>query len=227
MTLSLRRHKLVQIDQTIGPEAKSAAPPTAAIVLAGGRATRMGGADKPLLNLGGKPLAAHVMAALAPQCATLSVNANGDATRLAGLGAPVVPDDLPGFPGPLAGILAGLDYFAARHPAFEFAVSAATDTPFLPADLVARLHAARSATGAEIAIARSDNIVHPTFALWPIALRTDLREALVEEDLRRVTSFFTRYACAYADWDVAPFDPFFNVNTPDDLRRAEEILAAR
>ena len=206
---------------------RPAGPPTAAIVLAGGRATRMGGADKPLQMLGSRPLIGHVMAALAPQSAALVVNANGDALRLAPLGAPVVPDELPDFPGPLAGILAGLDHFAAQRPDLEFAVSAATDTPFLPDDLIVRLHAARTAARAEIAIARSDNIVHPTFALWPIGLRTDLRAALVEEDLRQVTTFFTRYSCAYADWEIEPYDPFFNVNTPDDLRRAEEILTAR
>lgn len=203
------------------------AVPTAAIILAGGRATRMGGADKPLQRLGSRPLIGHVMAALAAQCASLVINANGDPARFATLGVPVVPDELPDFPGPLAGILAGLDHFAAQRPDLEFAVSAATDTPFLPDDLVTRLHAARMAAKAEIAIARSDNIVHPTFALWPIRLRSDLRAALVEEDLRRVTSFFARHACAYADWPIAPFDPFFNVNTPDDLQRGAEILAAR
>lgn len=110
-------------------------------------------------------------------------------------------------------------------PILTHAVSAATDTPFLPADLFAKLDAARIAAKAEIAIARSDNIVHPTFALWPIDVRGDLREALIDEDLRRVTTFFSRYRCAYADWSVAPFDPFFNVNTSDDLRIAEQILA--
>jgi molybdenum cofactor guanylyltransferase len=202
-------------------------PPTAAIILAGGRATRMGGADKPLQMLGSRPLIGHVMAALAPQSATLVINANGDVARLASLGATVVPDELPNFPGPLAGILAGLDHFAAQRPDLEFAVSAATDTPFLPDDLVTQLHAARASARAEIAVARSDNIVHPTFALWPIRLRTDLREALVEEDLRGITRFFARYSCAYADWRIDPFDPFFNVNTPEDLQRAEEILATR
>jgi molybdenum cofactor guanylyltransferase len=217
----------VQIDQTASAKVKAAEPSTAAIILAGGRARRMGGADKPLQMLGSRPLIGHVMAALAPQCAALVINANGDATRLANLGAPVVSDELPDFPGPLAGILAGLDHFAAQRPDLEFAVSAATDTPFLPGDLVAQLHATRAAVGAEIAIARSDNSVHPTFALWPIRLRTDLREALVEDDLHRVTGFFARYSRAYADWGIDPFDPFFNVNTPDDLQRAEEILTAR
>jgi molybdenum cofactor guanylyltransferase len=203
------------------------APPTGAVILAGGRATRMAGADKASQMLGRKPLIAYVLAALKPQCGALVINANGDAARFAALDVPVVQDDIPGFAGPLAGILAGLDYLAARHPDLTQAVSAATDTPFLPADLVAKLDAARLAAKAEIAIARSDNIVHPTFALWPIDVRADLREALVDEDLRRVTTFFTRYRCAYADWSAAPFDPFFNVNTPDDLRIAEQILADR
>jgi molybdenum cofactor guanylyltransferase len=200
-------------------------PSTGAIILAGGRATRMAGADKASQMLGDAPLIAHVLAALKPQCGPMVINANGDAARFTSLDVPVVPDDVPGFAGPLAGILAGLDYLAARHPDLTHAVSAATDTPFLPADLVAKLGAARLATKAEIAIARSDNIVHPTFALWPIDVRADLREALVDEDLRRVTTFFSRYRCAYADWSALPFDPFFNVNTPDDLRIAEQILA--
>jgi molybdenum cofactor guanylyltransferase len=203
------------------------ASPTGAIILAGGRATRMAGADKASQMLGGKPLVAHVLAALKPQCGVMVINANGDAARFGDLGVPVVPDDVPGFAGPLAGILAGLDDLAERHPDLSHAVSAATDTPFLPADLVAKLNASRLAAKAEIAIARSDNIVHPTFALWPIGVRADLREALVDEDLHRVTTFFSRYRCAYADWSAAPFDPFFNVNTPDDLRIAEQILADR
>ena len=203
------------------------AEPTGAVILAGGRATRMAGADKASQMLGGKPLIAHVLAALEPQCGALVINANGDAARFTALGVPVVADDVPGFAGPLAGILAGLDYLAARYPDLTYAVSAATDTPFLPADLVAKLDAARLAAKAEIAVGRSDNIVHPTFALWPIDLRADLREALVDEDLHRVTTFFSRYCCAYADWSAEPFDPFFNVNTPDDLRIAERILADR
>jgi molybdenum cofactor guanylyltransferase len=203
------------------------ASPTGAIILAGGRATRMAGADKASQMLGGKPLIAHVLAALKPQCGVIVINANGDAARFAALDVPVAPDDVPGFAGPLAGILAGLDYLAARRPDLLYAVSAATDTPFLPDDLVAKLQAAQIAAKAEIAVARSDNIVHPTFALWPISLRTDLREALVDEGLHRVTTFFSRYRCAYADWSAEPFDPFFNVNTPDDLYIAERILAGR
>lgn len=207
--------------------ASPAAEAPGAIILAGGRATRMGGLDKPLQKLGARPLLAHVITALVPQCAALIINANGDAARFSGFGLSVVPDEVGGFLGPLAGILAGLDELAARHPRLDFAVSVATDTPFLPPDLVTKLHEARRAAEAEIAIARSGQILHPTFALWPIAIRDDLRRAIVEEDMRRVTSFFACHACAYADWDAAPVDPFFNVNTLDDLRRAEEILAAR
>ena len=218
----------MQINERMGPRVNTGmATRTGAIILAGGRATRMAGADKASQMLGGKPLIAHVLAALEPQCSELVINANGDTARFAALNMPVVPDDVPGFAGPLAGILAGLDYLAERHPHLTHAVSAATDTPFLPADLVAKLHAVRLAAKAEIAVARSDNIVHPTFALWPIDARADLREALVDEDLHRVTTFFSRYRCAYADWSAEPFDPFFNVNTPDDLRIAERILADR
>jgi molybdenum cofactor guanylyltransferase len=200
---------------------------TGGIILAGGRATRMGGADKALQQLGVKPLIARVIDALKPQCAALVINANGDATRFSDFATPVVADGVPGFLGPLAGVLAGLDHFAMRHPEIAFAVSVATDTPFLPADLVTKLHQARDAARADIAIARSDNFAHPTFALWPITIRDDLRHALMQEDLRRVTAFFARHACAYADWDVAPIDPFFNVNTAADLREAKAMLATR
>jgi molybdenum cofactor guanylyltransferase len=198
---------------------------TGAIILAGGRATRMNGLDKPLQKLGGKPLLAHVIAALAPQCSTLVINANGDAARFSSFDLPVVADANANFLGPLAGVLAGLDDLVQRDPALGFAVSVATDTPFLPTDLVVKLHAARASAQADIAVARSGHIVHPTFALWPVAIRDGLRRALIDEDIRRVTSFLARHTCAYADWDIVPSDPFFNVNTPDDLREAERILA--
>jgi molybdenum cofactor guanylyltransferase len=200
---------------------------TGAIILAGGRATRMGGVDKALQRLGVKPLIGHVIDALKPQCAALVINANGDAARFSDFTVPVVADEVAGFLGPLAGVLAGLDHFAMRHPEIAFAVSVATDTPFLPADLVAKLNEARDSARADIAVARSCNIAHPTFALWPIMIRDDLRHALMHEDMRRVTAFFARHACAYADWDTAPLDPFFNVNTAADLRDAEAMLAGR
>lgn len=202
-------------------------PPIIGIVLAGGRASRMGGSDKASTLLGGTPLIAHAIRALKPQCAHLIINANGDASRFAAYSLPVIADDVTGFAGPLAGILAGLDAAAARWPEAELAVSVAIDTPFLPADLVARLSAALRAANADIACARTDGVAHPVIALWPIAIRADLRRALVEEDQRKVTRFLSRHKVAYADWPAEPFDPFFNINAPEDLAKAETLFAAQ
>lgn len=197
---------------------------TFGILLAGGRATRMGGGDKALKILGGTPLIAHAIAALQPQCEALLINANGIANRFARFGLPVVADTIPDFAGPLAGVLAGLDYIATQWPEVGFAVSVPTDTPFLPADLVARLHTARHAEHAELASARSGEVTHPVIALWPIGIRAELRQALVGEELRKVGHFLARYRRVFADWPPAPFDPFFNVNEPGDIAVAERIL---
>lgn len=198
--------------------------PTIGILLAGGRATRLGGDDKALKTLRGVPLLARVASILRPQCGSFLISANGDTTRFAQFGAPVVVDDIGGFAGPLAGILAGLDFIAKQQPQAAFAVSVATDTPFLPADLVERLHAARSATDADTVCARSGGVRHPIVALWPVAIRAALRQALVGENLHKVDRFLSRYDVAYADWPTTPFDPFFNINRPDDLADAERIL---
>ncbi len=194
------------------------------VLLAGGRASRMGGGDKALLSVGGATLLARAVAAMAPQCAGLVLSANGDPARFSAYRLPVVADDVMGFKGPLAGILAALDWVAANRPDVAFTVSAPTDTPFLPHDLVARLEAARRENGADIACARSAGRAHPTIALWPVAIRAELRHALVDEDLRKVGLFIHRYRLAEADWPVAPFDPFFNANEPTDLAAAEAMV---
>lgn len=196
------------------------------ILLAGGLARRMGGGDKSLREIGGAPILARIIATLRPQCAGLVLNANGDPARLAEFGLPIAADDLPGFKGPLAGVLAGLDWIAANYPGASYALSAPTDTPFLPSDLVSRLEEARARSGAEIAYATSGGGIHPVVALWPVVIRTDLRRALVEEDLRKVDRFVARYRVAAADWPATPLDPFFNANEPADLAAAEELAAA-
>ena len=194
------------------------------VILAGGRATRMGGGDKGLRSLGDRTLIAHVIARLAPQCGPLAINANGDPARLAAFGLPVLPDPLPDFPGPLAGILAGLDWAASfGAPAI---VTAAADTPFLPADLVARLIAA--AGPKRLALAASPDATgtlqrHPTFGLWPVALRDDLRASLAG-GLRKITRWADAHQAGTAVFDAAPLDPFFNVNTPEDLALAQRLL---
>ncbi len=188
------------------------------VILAGGRATRMGGGDKGLKVVGGRRLIDHVIARLAPQCGPLALNANGDPGRFADLGLPVLPDSLPDHPGPLAGVLAGLDWAAGLGaPAI---VTAAADTPFFPDDLVTRLQGAAGPSG--LALAASGGHRQPTFGLWPTALREDLRAALTG-GLHKIVLWTDRHGAGTADFPTAPFDPFFNVNTPEDIAEAEAL----
>jgi molybdopterin-guanine dinucleotide biosynthesis protein A len=202
-------------------------PPTFGLVLAGGLARRMGGGDKARLEIGGVTILDRVLATLSAQCAGIIINANGDPKRFADTGLTIVPDNVEGFPGPLAGVLAGLDWLAARNNGIEWLMSVPGDCPFLPDDLVERLHQARRQMGAGVplACARSGEWRHPVVALWPLALRQDLRKALVEEDLRKIEIFTARHGVAIADWPADPIDPFFNVNTPEDAAKAEHIAS--
>jgi molybdopterin-guanine dinucleotide biosynthesis protein A len=195
------------------------------VLLAGGLARRMGGGDKPMRTIGGRPILERVIARLSPQCDGLILNANGDPARFAFTDLPVVADDVPGFAGPLAGILAALDWAAAHRPGLEWVASVAADTPFLPHDLVSRLHAAREAAGTPLACAESGGQAHPVNALWSVALREDLRHALVVEDLRKIDRWTARHGIAHAAWSTEPYDPFFNANAPDDIAAAESLLA--
>ena len=203
----------------------SEAAATLGLVLAGGQARRMGGGDKALLAIGGSTILARVLDRLGPQCARIVLNANGDPARFAFTGLPVLPDNVPGFAGPLAGILAGLDWAAEHAPDAAYLASVPGDCPFLPRDLVARLHAARIGADVPLACTRSGDWRHPVVGLWPVALRADLRRALVEEDLRKIEVWTARHGVAIAEWPDAPVDPFFNVNTPEDAARAERIAA--
>ncbi len=195
------------------------------VLLAGGRAQRMGGGDKPLRMVDGRTILERAIARLAPQCSRLILNANGDPARFAGNGLPVVPDGVAGFPGPLAGILAGLEWVATHMPEARWMLSAAGDCPFLPRDLVARLATARAAEQAKLALAASGGQIHPVIGLWPVGLREDLRHALVAEDIRKVTRFTARYKVATVSWPTVPLDPFFNANTAVDLAEAERLAA--
>lgn len=188
------------------------------VILAGGQARRMGGGDKGLLKLQGVTLLGRVIARLEPQVAGLCLNANGDAARFSAFGLPVVADEVDGFAGPLAGVLAGMDWAASKGG--EHIVTAAADTPFFPGDLVPQLQMAAEDQGKPIALARTDNGRHPTFGLWPVALRDDLRAAL-RDGVRKVVQWTDSHGTAMADFPTARFDPFFNVNTPEDLARAE------
>jgi len=198
-------------------------PPTFGLVLAGGLARRMGGGDKALIRIGEATILERVLARLAPASTGIVLNANGDAARFARFGLPVVPDSVEGFAGPLAGILAGLDWVAARAPGTEWLVSAPGDCPFLPRDLVGRLHAARAAAGTPLACAQSGDWRHPVVGLWRVALREDLRRALVDEGLRKIEAWTARHGIALAAWPAEPVDPFFNVNTPEDVAEATRL----
>jgi molybdopterin-guanine dinucleotide biosynthesis protein A len=198
-------------------------PPTLGLVLAGGLARRMGGGDKALIDIGGIPILDRALARLRPQCMSIVLNANGDPSRFARFGLPVIADDIPNFAGPLAGILAGLDWAAENARGVDWLVSAPGDCPFLPRDLVARLHQARLESESALACARSGKWRHPVVALWPVALRADLRRALVEEDVRKIEIWTARHGVAVAEWAAEPVDPFFNVNTPEDHARASAI----
>jgi molybdopterin-guanine dinucleotide biosynthesis protein A len=202
----------------------AAHPPTLGVLLAGGLARRMGGGDKPLRTIAGRTILERVVERLAPQCDGLILNANGDPARFAALGLPVVPDTVPDFAGPLAGILAALEWTGANRPDVAYVASAAADTPFIPRDFVSRLHAARTAAGSPLACAESGGQAHPVNALWAVSLKDDLRHALVVENLRKIDRWTARHGIAYATWANEPYDPFFNANTPEDLDLAEEII---
>lgn len=198
------------------------------VILAGGQSTRMGGGDKCLLTLGGRPMLTEVMDRLRGQVSAMILNANGDPTRFGNFGLTTVCDSDAGFNGPLSGVLAGMDH-AAVH-GIQQIVTVAADTPFLPVDLVVRLHRARSKNQKPIAMAATPDgqgglNLHPTFALWPVALRDDLRAALAN-GLRKVVAWTDAHGCALEEFDILPIDPFFNVNTPADLVEAEQRYMA-
>jgi molybdenum cofactor guanylyltransferase len=191
------------------------------VVLAGGLARRMGGGDKGLVKLHGRPILDHVLERLSAQVDRMIINANGDPGRLAAYDLAIVADAVEGFAGPLAGVLAGMQW-AARNDA-EWVVTAATDTPFFPRDLVDRLRQAVAETGADMACAASGGRHHPVFGLWPVALRDDLSRAMTADGVRKVDLWTARHRLAVADFADRPYDPFFNVNRPDDVAEAERI----
>ena len=194
------------------------------LVLAGGQSRRMGGRDKSLLLLRGTSLLERVIERLRVQVDALVLNTNGDPKRFEKFGLPVVPDSVPDFSGPLAGVLAGLDWAAAHRQDCPFIVSVATDAPFFPADLVSRLFEILESKGADMACAASGGRSHPVFGLWPVRLRDDLRHAVLEEGVRKVDQWTARYGLATAVFSDRPIDPFFNTNRPEDLEAAAELL---
>jgi molybdenum cofactor guanylyltransferase len=198
-------------------------PVTPGVLLAGGLARRMGGGDKPMRQIGGRTILERAIARLKPQCDGLILNANGDPARFASFSLPVIADSVADFPGPLAGILAALDWAAAVRPDVTWILSAAADCPFLPRDLVGRLHQARADEDAQLAVAASGGQSHPVIGLWSVALREELRHALVKEDIRKIDRWTARYKLATVNWPSTPLDPFFNANTMDDIAQAERL----
>ena len=196
----------------------------AGVILAGGRATRMGGGDKCLLRLGGRTILEHVIDRVRPQVSRLVLNANGDPGRFAQFGLPVAADAIGGFAGPLAGVLTGLEWLREHAPDCPWIASFATDTPFFPEDLVSRMLAAVDDEGADMACAASGGRTHPVFGLWPVRLAGELRHALADEDIRKIDLWTARYRLATVEFPAEPRDPFFNVNRPDDLVVAETLL---
>jgi molybdenum cofactor guanylyltransferase len=194
------------------------------LLLAGGQSRRMGGGDKTLRPLDGIPLLDRVIERLRPQVDTLVLNVNGDPGRFDRYALPVVADSVPGFAGPLAGVLAGLDWAASRRPDCGFVASVATDAPFLPADLVARLAAGLKEARADLACAASGGRAHPVFGLWPVRLRDDLRRAVVDEGIRKVDLWTARHRLVTVTFDDQPIDPFFNANRPEDFDAAAALL---
>lgn len=198
--------------------------PIGGLLLAGGKSRRMGGGDKCLLTIAGETLLGRAIARARVQTAALALSINGDPARFEAYDVPVVKDVVPGHAGPLAGILSGMNWFADRHPEIEWIVSFATDAPFFPPDLVARLHAAVMDAKADLACAVSEGRRHPVFGLWPQRLRGELSEAVFGEELCRIDRWTGRYEVADVVFEGAP-DPFFNINTADDFAAAESLTA--
>jgi len=194
------------------------------LLLAGGQARRMGGGDKCLLEIDGMPMLTHAIDRLQPQVATLAINANGDPGRFAAFELPVVADLVPGFAGPLAGVLTGMTWLCGMRNGAEWLVTAATDTPFFPRNFVVELLAAAVADRAQVAFAASDGRTHPVFGLWHLSLREAMASALVEEDERKIDRFAARYRVTTVTFEGGGFDPFFNVNRPEHVTEATRLL---
>ena len=195
------------------------------VLLAGGLARRMGGGDKCLRPLAGKTLLARVIERVAPQVGTLILNAHGDPARFAAYDVPVVADVVGGHAGPLAGILTALDWAAENAPHSPLVASFATDAPFLPRDLVETMVEARDLAGADLACAVSEGRAHPVIGIWPVELRADLREALVEQGERKIDRWTASHRLVEVVFPGDPVDPFFNANREDDLAEAERLIA--
>ena len=204
-----------------------ASQPIVGILLAGGLSRRMGGGDKNLLKLLGKSILWHVVERTKPQVDTLILNANGDLNRFSEFGLPVVSDVIDGYAGPLAGILTGLEWACENMPTCQWVVTFATDAPFIPKNLVAKLLHSIEVEGVDMACAISNDRTHPPFALWPVGLKDQLRAAIVDEEMRKIDLWTARYKISHVPFLVDGIDPFFNINKPDNLEEAERFLSSK
>jgi molybdopterin-guanine dinucleotide biosynthesis protein A len=205
--------------------------PPVAVILAGGLANRMGGGDKGLHSVGGTPILRLVIDRVRRWTDMILLSANDDPGRFQGLdwlaGVPLLPDTVPDRPGPLAGILAAMEWTAAHRPQRTHVLCIPCDTPFLPTGLGPALAGALTPGDVGVAMALGpDGIRHPTVALWPLSLRHDLHRALREEGLRKVGVFAARHGRVDVPFPAGPdgIDPFFNINRPEDLARAEGLM---
>ncbi len=198
--------------------------PIVGVLLAGGLARRMGGGDKCLQRLGGRTLLARALETAAPQVGPLILNAAGDPARFQDYGVPVVADVIDGFAGPLAGVLTGMEWASRNQPDAHWLATFPTDAPFFPGDLVTRMLEEIDRRGADMACALSNDRTHPVFALWPVRLADALRRAMLEEEMRKLDLWTSRFNIVHVSWPVTPHDPFFNINRPEDLERAEALL---
>ena len=185
-----------------------------AVILAGGRSSRMGGGDKCLLPVNGKSLIAHILAAIIPQTGDILINTNSDPAPFLKFGLPMLPDAIPGFQGPLAGILTGMLWSRRRHPRQAHLLSVASDVPFLPRDLVTRLSQSLIDQNADIAIASCPQGTHPTIGLWPVDLAERLKHDLMQTSIRSVHQWLSTFRVALAEF---PSDALTNINTPIEL----------
>lgn len=205
-------------------QAQPAAP--VGMILAGGLASRMGGGDKALIEAAGETMLSRVVARLAGQCETTLLNANGDPARFSAYGLPVLADVVEGYCGPLAGVLTGLEWLRRQAPDRRWLLTVAADTPLFPLDLASRLGCAAAAENAEIAVACSDGRTHPVFGLWSVELAEDLRRAILQDGERRLNAWVKSRRLATVAWPTTPYDPFFNVNTPDDANELRRMLSS-
>lgn len=201
-----------------------AVSPVVGVLLAGGLSRRMGGGDKNLLELNGQSILSRSIERVKPQVTALILNANGTSDRFAQFALPVIADVIDGYAGPLAGILSGMEWVFENRPDCKWVATFPTDAPFLPLDLVARLMAAIDSEKAEMACATSNNRTHPPIAIWPVRLKDELRDAMVDEEMRKIDLWTARYSIAHVAFDSVGIDPFFNINKPENLAEAEAFL---